>query len=220
MIQLFLNPSLSVSFSSPSSFNIYIYIIGNSISDAASNIIQEDPSEDVLNKVYELVENLEAALICSLECGEEPSVILVSYYLLYRYTNNKFWVRGRRRREKKKEGRKKYFNLIFSNYFSQQGNNVLVGASLNSLEDLREITLGDLTFTLPNNIQELQESLGGEGACVQVGYSLISTNEDEGYFYFFTLFFFYFFLLCYDALFQLINNYYSGRCSNCIFVIL
>ena len=46
------------------------------------------------------------------------------------------------------------------------------------MEDLTEITLGDLTFTLPDNIEELQESLGGEGACVRVGYSLISTVND------------------------------------------
>ena len=45
--------------------------------------------------------------------------------------------------------------------------------------------MGGLTFSLPDNIEELQESLGGEGACVNVGYSLISTENDEGIIYFF-----------------------------------
>ena len=58
-----------------------------------------------------------------------------------------------------------------------------IGASLNTLEDLSEITLGDLTFSLPANSEELQNSLGGEGACVQVGYSLISTEDDAGNFF-------------------------------------
>ena len=52
---------------------------------------------------------------------------------------------------------------------------------MNSLEDLKEINLGQLSFSLPDNLDELQDSLGGEGACVQVGYSLISTTQDRGY---------------------------------------
>ena len=77
-------------------------------------------------------------------------------------------------------------SIIFLNvtyqliYLSFKGDNVQIGASSNLLEDLKEITLGDLTFTLPNNIQELQDSVGGEGACVEVGYSLISTENDRG----------------------------------------
>ena len=31
----------------------------------------------MLNEVYTLVENLETALLCSLQCGEDPSEILV-----------------------------------------------------------------------------------------------------------------------------------------------
>ena len=52
---------------------------------------------------------------------------------------------------------------------------------MNSLEDLKEINLGQLSFSLPDNLDELQDILGGEGACVQVGYSLISTKVDKGY---------------------------------------
>ena len=51
---------------------------GNSISGTASTIIDQDPSEEVLDDIYELVENVEASLLCTLECGENPSVILVS----------------------------------------------------------------------------------------------------------------------------------------------
>ena len=64
-------------------------------------------------------------------------------------------------------------------------NNVQIGAVLNSLEDLKEINLGQLSFSLPDNLDELQNSLGGEGACVQVGYSLISTTKDQGFFFLF-----------------------------------
>ena len=73
---------------------------------------------------------------------------------------------------------------------------------MNSLEDLKEINLGQLSFSLPDNLDELQDSLGGEGACVQVGYSLISTEVDKGYLvislficFFISFLFFYFFLL-------------------------
>ena len=65
---------------------------------------------------------------------------------------------------------------------------------MNSLEDLKEIDLGQLSFSLPDNLDELQDSLGGEGACVQVGYSLISTEEDKGFllsFLFISLFLFF-----------------------------
>ena len=63
-----------------------------------------------------------------------------------------------------------------------------IGASLNSLEDLKEINLGQLSFSLPDNLDELQDSLGGEDACVQVGYSLISTEDDGGFIFFFFFF--------------------------------
>ena len=43
---------------------------------------------------------------------------------------------------------------------------------------MQTITLGNLTFTLPDNLDELQTNLGGEGACVQSGYSLINQNSD------------------------------------------
>ena len=44
------------------------------------------------------------------------------------------------------------------------------------LENLQFISLGGLEFQLPIN-EELQNNLGGEGACVQVGYSLVNTNK-------------------------------------------
>ena len=34
--------------------------------------------------------------------------------------------------------------------------------------------LGGASFQLPNDLGELQEILGGEGACVSIGYSLIT----------------------------------------------
>ena len=35
-----------------------------------------------------------------------------------------------------------------------------MGIANNVLEDLEVLTLGELTFTLPNNLNELQEQLG------------------------------------------------------------
>ena len=67
---------------------------------------------------------------------------------------------------------------------------VQVGASFNTLEDLEVITLGDLTFELPKDLKDLQDSLGGTGNCVQVGYSLVDL-ENEGLFFYFEFFFFF-----------------------------
>ena len=64
-----------------------------------------------------------------------------------------------------------------------------MGSSFNLLENLQVITIGEAVFSLPE-IQEIRESLGGEGNCISVGYSLISTPEDNGLFkplyYFYT----------------------------------
>ena len=46
------------------------------------------------------------------------------------------------------------------------------------LEDLSTISIGEVSFSLPNNIQELQSYLGGEGACVYVGYSMIDMDNE------------------------------------------
>ena len=61
--------------------------------------------------------------------------------------------------------------------------------------------LGDLSFSLPENLGELQDILGGIGGCVSVGYSLIDLQEAQSniflFFFFFSLlftFFFFFFL--------------------------
>ena len=48
-----------------------------SITDTTSNIIAQSPQEEILDQVYEVVENLEVLLLCSKTCGEEASVILV-----------------------------------------------------------------------------------------------------------------------------------------------
>ena len=72
------------------------------------------------------------------------------------------------------------------------------------LENLRTITVNDATFNLPDNLEELEEILGGVGTCVSVGYSMIETLQDQGqifysfilfYFILYSFFFFFFFLL-------------------------
>ena len=55
--------------------------------------------------------------------------------------------------------------------------------------------LGDLSFSLPENLGELQDILGGIGGCVSVGYSLIDLQEAQSNFF---LFFFFFFPIIYS----------------------
>ena len=57
------------------------YFPAVSITDTTSNIIAQNPPKEILDDVYEVVENLEVLLLCSKTCGEDPSVILV--YNLY-----------------------------------------------------------------------------------------------------------------------------------------
>ena len=66
-------------------FTLFFFFLGASITDTTSNIIAQAPPEEVLDEVYELVENLEMTLLCSKTCGEEASVILVLifYFCLY-----------------------------------------------------------------------------------------------------------------------------------------
>jgi len=112
-----------------------INALSASISTTASNILAEDPEGEVLDEVYELIENLQSTLLCTLQCGEEPTQSL--------------------------------------------SDSVQLGAQLNLLENLQQIYLGDLIITLPDDLSELQEELGGEGSCVQVGYSLITTEDSS-----------------------------------------
>ena len=39
--------------------------------------------------------------------------------------------------------------------------------------------LGGATFQLPENLEELEESLGGVGGCVSVGFSAITTEGES-----------------------------------------
>ena len=47
------------------------------------------------------------------------------------------------------------------------------------------ISLGKLSFSLPNDLTELQESLGGVGDCVQMGYSLMDTNNGGCFYHYY-----------------------------------
>ena len=74
--------------------------------------------------------------------------------------------------------------------------------------------LGDLSFSLPENLGELQDILGGIGGCVSVGYSLIDLQEAQSNF--FSVFFFP------PQLFILFFFFFSpkNRCSNSLINIL
>ena len=59
-----------------------VEVVGEAIVQTVNNIIKEGEGEgggEVEEEVVELLEELEVALVCSLECGEEPSVILVFF---------------------------------------------------------------------------------------------------------------------------------------------
>ena len=53
--------------------------MGEAIVETSNNILIEGGGEKQQEEVYELLEELEAALVCNLECGEEPAVILVFF---------------------------------------------------------------------------------------------------------------------------------------------
>eukprot|EP00009_Paramoeba_aestuarina_P000425 CAMPEP_0201514108 /NCGR_PEP_ID=MMETSP0161_2-20130828/6022_1 /ASSEMBLY_ACC=CAM_ASM_000251 /TAXON_ID=180227 /ORGANISM="Neoparamoeba aestuarina, Strain SoJaBio B1-5/56/2" /LENGTH=799 /DNA_ID=CAMNT_0047910563 /DNA_START=939 /DNA_END=3335 /DNA_ORIENTATION=+ len=59
------------------------------------------------------------------------------------------------------------------------GQSVQVGAAFTVLEDVQTIVIGDVTFFLPSNLQELQDSLGGLGECVYVGYNLFNLPQSD-----------------------------------------
>ena len=69
-----------------------------------------------------------------------------------------------------------------------QSDQVSIGVSFNVLENLQTISLGEVSFALPENLLDLQESLGGVGQCAQVGYSLLDPrNEGDLFFYIYLL---------------------------------
>ena len=74
-------PLISFAFSFPAA----------SITDITSNIIAQNPPKEILDEVYEVVENLEVWLLCLKTCGEGPSVILVHnlhfYYFVCTYAS-------------------------------------------------------------------------------------------------------------------------------------
>ena len=104
--------------------------------------------------IYSLVSELETVLLCTTECGQNPNEIFVCdyFYLLAHLFP--------------------FLTLLLPSPF--QSEKISVGASLNIVENLKTITLGGLTFLLPDDLSELQEELGGEGKCVYTGYSLIN----------------------------------------------
>ena len=54
-----------------------ITALGESIVNTATDILSENPSDETLDEVYVLLESLESAISCSLECGEDSVVIQV-----------------------------------------------------------------------------------------------------------------------------------------------
>ena len=48
---------------------------------------------------------------------------------------------------------------------------------VDSLENLQSQNIGVASFQLPDNLEELQQVLGGEGACVPIGFSVIALGD-------------------------------------------
>ena len=63
-----------------------------------------------------------------------------------------------------------------------QTDRIQLGVAFDILENLETISIGNSIFTLPNNLKELQDSLGGVGECVQVGYSNINLGDAGEYY--------------------------------------
>ena len=138
-----------------------IQSLGESVVETATDIVNTNPSDETLDEIYVLIETLESALACQLECGEDAVVVEVLFYLPFYFI---FFF---------------YPHLVFF-----QSETIQVGSSFNILQNLQEINIGGASFALPDS-QEFQDLLGGEGTCVSVGYSLISTGVNDGLIFFF-----------------------------------
>ena len=58
-----------------------------------------------------------------------------------------------------------------------QNENFQVSSVVDSLENLQSQNIGVASFQLPDNLEELQQVLGGEGACVPIGFSVIALED-------------------------------------------
>ena len=54
--------------------------LGESIVSSATDIININPSNGVLDQIYEVVEHLETAFVCQSVCGQEPVVVEVFFF--------------------------------------------------------------------------------------------------------------------------------------------
>ena len=72
------------------------------------------------------------------------------------------------------------------------------------MNNLKEISIAGASFSLPES-SEFEELLGGEGNCVSVGYSLVSTEENDGLLIFFCV-----------ILLHLFNQSTQNRGPNCL----
>ena len=150
--------------------------LGMSITETANNILEANPEKEITEDVYLLLENVETVLLCDVECGEAVEILVILFYFILFYFILFYFILF-------------YFILFYfikfiSSYcflfvlsltssHQKQTDRIQLGASFDKLENLKVITIGNSVFTLPKSISELQDSLGGRGACVQVGYSLI-----------------------------------------------
>ena len=70
--------------------------------------------------------------------------------------------------------------FVLSTFFSfpfSQNEGIQVGSVFDSLENSKTLSIGGVEFRLPENLFELQQSLGGEGACVSIGFSNIVLKD-------------------------------------------
>jgi len=109
--------------------------LGNIIADGVGNLIDDDA--DTLNSIDDLLGDVEALLLCFLECGADPVLI--------------------------------------------ESEDVSIGANSDTVENLGSslIDLGDGALVqLPDDLQALQASLGGEDACVFTGSSVVGEGGE------------------------------------------
>ena len=65
-----------------------ITTLARSITLIADNILATNPEDDILDGVYELVEDLESVLLCVIECGDLPIEIMVFFFLFFFFVTN------------------------------------------------------------------------------------------------------------------------------------
>ena len=65
-----------------------VQAIGEAILEVTSVILENPSSDETSDEIYALVEELEAAVLCNLACGEEPVILNVCDFFISLFKNH------------------------------------------------------------------------------------------------------------------------------------